>query len=86
MWHFFQETNQSQLTTIAEEILILIPAGVTLFWSILKFLYALYNSHRSQVIKALQGAKKDLANELGFMEKIKKEVKKDFLVCKLSEE
>ena len=71
----FQETNRSQSTIIVKNIPLLLPAAITLFLTILKLIYAWYNSYSRQVIKALQGIKKDLANELGLMDKIKKEVK-----------
>ena len=40
-----------------------------------QLLFAVYNSQEKRINDVLQGAKKNVANELGFMHKIKEEVK-----------
>ena len=61
----------------------MMPAVFALLFAVARFVHAMYNSQQHSVIRALQGAKKNLANELGVMHKIKKEVSNCSFSCYL---
>ncbi|CAK8684892.1 unnamed protein product [Clavelina lepadiformis] len=67
-------TDLSSTTAIVTQILSWLPAGVGIFYGFVKVIWAMFNSQRSRVEKALEGVRRNLAGELGFMNKIKSEV------------
>ncbi|XP_076810763.1 uncharacterized protein LOC143453352 isoform X2 [Clavelina lepadiformis] len=68
------ETELSSSAAIVTQILSWLPAGVGIFYGFVKVIWAMFNSQRSRVEKALEGVRGNLAGELGFMDKIKSEV------------
>ncbi|CAK8684873.1 unnamed protein product [Clavelina lepadiformis] len=68
------ETELSSTAAIVTQILSWLPAGVGIFYGFIKVIWAMFNSQRSRVEKALEGVRGNLAGELGFMNKIKSEV------------
>ena len=69
-----QENEQAETTPIAIKILTIIPGAVAVMVKVGQFGFAFYNSQETRINRVLEGAKKNVANELGFMHKIKEEV------------
>ena len=60
--------------SIVVKFISIIPGGLSLLAVIVRIATALGSSQKKRISKILQGAKKNVANELGFMHKVEKEV------------
>ena len=68
------EVDADSVEDIVLKVVGILPIGTTVLITVVKFAYAFYNSQQNRIVSALQGVGKNLANELGFMNKIKDEV------------
>ena len=59
---------------IAVQVLLWLPPSLAVTYVVETILWGMFNSQRKRIEKALKGTKENVADQLGFMDKVKTEV------------